>query len=158
MEDVSLDATGILASLVSGLVFFVIVMVPWLCCRKIFGKIFFPRELGEEYQYKLFGWFAPTWLRKSQEILNQCGAPAVLFLKWKLSFMMFIGIIIVLSGILLIPTYVTQSESGSDTWFSITTASGLENRSLFIWVTFLFTIMISTLFLYIIILHRHGNL
>lgn len=152
----SQDSSGIAASLVTGIVFFIVLCIPWIFWRRVLPLIYFPRDINNPIQYTLLSWIPSTWLMRSSKLLRMSGMKAVLYLKWKIHMIyFFIGLTFFGSAILL-PVYITQSEA-SESWFFRTTANALPLNSSYAWATFSFTIITSFLFQLITLRHRQGK-
>merc|ERR1712137_118307 len=127
--------------------------IPWLLVRHKFPEFYFPRAIYQPEQQTFLSWIKPVYNAAGDELYKISGRKGLLFVRWKKQTMAFMSGIALLGGfVTLIYMYATPDDLESG--FASTSAGSLDYRSAVLWLTFLFTIVLTFGFIFLIIFHR----
>lgn len=152
MDDVIYDG-GVLYSLGIYIVWFLLLVIPWLFIRQKIPDLYFPRAKTDGKQKTLFQWMLPVYKLRGETLYQHIGRKGFLFLRWKYQSLVFMCLLSFI-GIILIPLYMYFTQEIAPTIFASTSASTLPAESYLIWVTFLYSIGIASTFIVLVMWHR----
>lgn len=152
MSDADYDG-GVVYSLGIYIVWFVVLIVPWLFIRQKFPDLYFPRAKQDKKQKSIFKWITPLIKLKGEQLYQQIGRKGFLFLRWKRQALLFMCSLSFV-GILLIPLYMYFTQDVAPNVFASTSASSLSSDSYLIWITFFYSVGIACTFITLVAWHR----
>lgn len=146
---------GLVTTFIFSLIIFMTIMPCWLCLRRKFPNVYYPRKVDDPIQDTFTKWIIPTLLLRGVSLLKHTGMNGALLLEWKELSLVFLVSICSIGVIIIMPIYATRTNE-SETFFDSLTAESLAPDSNLTWITFVYALLIAIGFLILLFFHRRG--